>query len=87
MTLFRLTQLDKFHHWNMVFVRTKSQMRLFNFNIDNKSDVKVGGSTVPGGVLFAPNTSHVVKSRQNKEFYQGYKGNYQVCNSNILIFA
>jgi N-acetylglucosaminyldiphosphoundecaprenol N-acetyl-beta-D-mannosaminyltransferase len=87
MTLFRLTQLDKFYHRNMVSVWTKSQMSLFNFSINNKSDVQVGGTTIREGVLFAPNTSHVVKLRQDKEFYQVHKVNYRICNSNILIFV
>lgn len=36
MTLFRLVQLDKFHHRNMAFVLRKGQTSLLNLNMDNQ---------------------------------------------------
>ena len=65
-----------------------SKIKLLNTYIDNISSEELLLEIKKGGVIFTPNTDHIVKLQQDLGFYKAYeKADYKVCDSQILLWT
>lgn len=65
-----------------------AQVNLLNLNVQNIRMLELIEKLQNGGVVFTPNTDHIMKLQKNYNFYQIYnKADYIVCDSKILMYA
>ncbi|MEO1186722.1 MAG: WecB/TagA/CpsF family glycosyltransferase, partial [Cyanobacteria bacterium J06636_27] len=65
-----------------------AQVNLLNLHVQNIRMLELIEKLQNGGVVFTPNTDHIMKLQKNYNFYQIYnKADYIVCDSKILMYA